>query len=76
MILKGLKCTFKKIGTFYSKRDMIIFACINLQTGRLRKKLIMLTVFRGNRMTFWKVARRLFFWISNYLNVLTKTFKI
>lgn len=27
-------------------------------------------------MTFWKVARRLFFWISNYLNVLTKTFKI
>ena len=24
-------------------------------------------------MTFWKVARRLFFWISDYLNVLTKT---
>ena len=24
-------------------------------------------------MTFWKVARRLFFWISNYLTVLSKT---
>lgn len=24
-------------------------------------------------MTFWKVARKLFIWISNYLTVLTKT---